>query len=135
MAAFKASPEKRGVAAPTADEAGRNPPLAVARGAARSAPAHGTPGGGTAARGQQEARSSYLTGTASREPITESRFVWIDRRFALAHGRAVEGETPRNRTRRDCRDDQPHDRREDLSEGPRACGRLTERESFFEEQA
>ena len=39
--------------------------------------------------------------------------------------------TPRNRTRRDCRDDQQHDRREDLSEGPRAAtAGLTEGESF-----
>jgi hypothetical protein len=95
----------------------RNPPFAAARGAARSARAHGTPGGVTAAHGQQEIRRSYLTGTASGEPITVRRFAWLNRRPAFAHGRAVERETPRNCTRSDCRDDQPHDRREDLSEG------------------
>ncbi len=71
MAAFKASLEKRGVAAPTADEAKEKPATRGGARRGRSAPAHGTPGGGTAARGQQEIRRSYLTGTASREPITE----------------------------------------------------------------
>jgi len=37
MAAFKASLEKRGVAAPNADEAKRNPPLAVGRGGPKRA--------------------------------------------------------------------------------------------------
>jgi hypothetical protein len=43
MAAFKASLEKRGLAAPTADEAKEKPPLAAVRGAAGSARAHVRP--------------------------------------------------------------------------------------------
>ena len=55
MAAFKASLEKRGVAAQTADEAKEKP---AARGGARRDPnrtrPHGTPGGGTAAAGSKK---------------------------------------------------------------------------------
>ncbi len=55
----------------------------------------------------------------------------LDRSPLRVRARKGGGETPRNRTRRDCRDDQQHDRREDLSEGPRAAtAGLTEGESF-----
>ena len=38
---------------------------------------------------------------------------------------------PRNRTRRDCRDDQPHESPRGLERRARAAAGLTERESFF----
>ena len=127
MAAFKASPEKLGVAA--ADEAKEKP---AARGGARRGPkrtrarhARRWNGGARAARSKELLPHGHRIGG----PITERRFAWLNRR--LAFGTEGRGGTPRNRTRRDFRDDQQHDRREDLSEGPRARGRLTERESFL----
>jgi len=68
MAAFKASLEKRGVAAQTADEAKEKP---AARGGARRGPKRTRARRWNGGAGQQEVRPSYLTGTASGEPITE----------------------------------------------------------------
>ena len=80
MAAFKASLEKRGVAAPTADEAKEKPATGggARRGPKRTLARHARRRNG--ARGQQEVRRSYLAGTASEESITERRFVWPNRR-------------------------------------------------------
>ncbi len=116
-----------------ADEAKEKP---AARGGARRGPKrtrarHARRWNG--ARGQQEVRRSYLTGTASG--ATYGAAIRLAQSPPpVRHGRAWV-RTPRNRTRRDCRDDQQHDRREDLGEGPRAAAGLTERESFFEKQA
>jgi hypothetical protein len=100
MAAFKASREKRRVAASTADKAKEKP---AARGGAGRGPTR------TCAR-----HARRCNGGARR-------FGWLNRRPAF--GTEGRGGTPRNRTRRDCVDDQQHDRREDLSEWPRARSR------------
>jgi len=66
MAAFKASLEKRGVAAQTADEAKEKP---AARGGARRGPKRTRARRWNGGAGQQEVRPSYLTGTASESQL------------------------------------------------------------------
>ncbi len=89
MAAFKASLEKRGVAAQTADEAKEKP---AARGGARRGPKRTRARRWNGGAGQQEVRPSYLTGTASGEPITGAAIRLAQSPPRVRHRRAWGGD-------------------------------------------